>query len=234
MNKRLLLVLVLLCCITMVRAQVSSADSAKTEQKSSTDWLKNSTVQVHGGTQGFGLAARYQVIPQFAARIGGSFGSVNINKGFNFKNLSTDNKLKGKVSNIHLFGEYTALDWLRVVAGAGYFFKANADVVMTPNKSVTQDGITLEPEEIGILTTEVNYKKFAPYLGIGLGRGLPQKRFNANVDLGFYYLSAPTVTMTGTEYLDGNSQNGPILTENMKNYRFLPVLQLNLNFKLSK
>lgn len=234
MNKRLLSVLVLLCCITLVKAQGLPADSTKTDHTSSTAWLKNSSVQVHGGTQGFGVAARYQFIPKVAARIGGSYGSVNINKGFNFSNLSTDNKLKGKLGNIHLYGEYTALDWLRVVAGAGYFFKADANIVMTPNKSVTQDGITLEPEELGTLTTNVTYKKVAPYLGVGLGRGLPQKRFNANVDLGFYYLSAPKVTMTGTEYLEGNDQNGPILTENMKNYRFLPVIQLNLNFKLSK
>jgi hypothetical protein len=234
MKKRLLSLLVLLCCITMARAQDVTADSTKTATTSTSFNPLLATVQVHGGTQGFGVAVRYQFIPQLAARLGGSYGSVNINEGFNFDNLSTDNKLKGKISNIHLFGEYNALNWLRVVAGAGYFFKANANVVMTPNESVTRDGITLQPEELGILTTDVNYKKFAPYIGLGLGRGLPQKRFNANVDFGFYYLSAPTVTMTGTEYLDGNTQNGPILTENMKNYRFLPVVQLNLNFKLSK
>jgi hypothetical protein len=232
MNKRLLSVLVLLCCITLARAQGVSVDSTKTAQTSFNPLL--ATVQLHGGTQGFGAAVRYQFIPQLAARLGGSFGSVNINEGFNFDNLSTDNKLDGEISNVHLFGEYSALNWLRLVAGAGYFFKANANVVMTPNEPVTRDGITLQPEELGTLTTNVKYKKFAPYIGLGLGRGLPQKRFNANVDLGFYYLSAPTVTMTGTDYLDGNAQNGPILTENMKNYRFLPVLQLNLNFKLSK
>ena len=223
---------VLLCSMTMARAQTVSVDSAKTE--STPNYLENSSVQLHAGTQGFGLAARYQFIPSVAARLGGTYGSVNINDGFSFDNLSTDNKLKAKIGNVHLFGEYTALSWLRIVAGAGYFFKAEANVMMTPNESITQDGITLEPDEIGTLTTEVTYKKFAPYLGIGLGRGLPQKRFNVNLDLGFYYLSAPKVTMTGTEYLADNGENGPILTENMKDYRFLPVIQLNFNFKLSK
>ena len=233
MNKRLLLVAVLLCNMTMAIAQQQPADSVKT-RTTQTFSLEKASVQLHGGTQGFGLAARYQFIPQVAARLGGSYGSVTINEGFSFDNLSTDNRIKGQLGNVHLYGEYSALSWLRLVAGAGYFFKANGNVRMTPNESVTQDGITLEPEEIGTLTTEITYKKFAPYIGLGFGRGLPQKRFNVNFDLGFYYLSAPSVTMTGTEYLEDNSQNGPILTENMKGYRFLPVLQLNLNFKLSK
>lgn len=233
MKKRFLLVLAILCSISCANAQNLSVDSTQT--KASTPFqLDKASIQVHGGTQGFGLAARYQFLPNVAARLGGSYGSVQINDGFTFNNLSTDSKIKGTFSNIHLYGEYSALNWLRIVAGAAYLFKADASVEMTPNEAVTQNGITLEPEEIGILTTEIRYKKFAPYLGLGFGKGLPQKRFNVNFDLGFYFLSAPTVTMTGTEYLSDNEQNGPILTENMKNYRFLPVLQLNFNYKLSK
>lgn len=225
--------LVLLCSITWAKAQNTPADSSKVSTASAVP-LENMAIQLHGGTQGFGLAVHYNFLPKVAARLGGSYGSVTINDGFTFNNLSTDSKIKGTFSNIHLYGEYSALNWLRIVAGAAYLFKADANVVITPNEPVTQDGITLEADEIGILTTDITYKKFAPYLGLGFGRGLPQKRFNVNFDLGFYYLSAPTVTMTGTEYLSDNEQNGPILTENMKNYRFLPVAQLNLNFKLSK
>jgi hypothetical protein len=233
MNKRLLSVVVLLCSMTWAQAQTVPADSAKAATATSFS-PENATLQLHGGTQGFGIAARYNFLPKVAARLGGSYGAVKINDGFSFDNLSTDNKIEANFSNVHLYGEYSALSWLRIVAGAAYLFKADGKVEMTPNESVTQDGITLEPSEIGMLTTRITYKKFAPYLGLGFGRGLPQHRFNVNFDLGFYYLSAPHVTMTGTEYLEGNDQNGPILTENMKNYRFLPVLQLNLNFKLSK
>jgi hypothetical protein len=233
MNKRLLSVVVLLCSISWAKAQNQPADSARANT-AKTFIPENASVQLHGGTQGFGLSAHYNFLPKLAARLGGSYGAVTINEGFSFKNLSTDNKIEANFSNIHLYGEYSALSWLRLIAGGAYLFKADGNVVMTPNESVTQDGITLEPDEIGTLTTEITYRKFAPYLGLGFGRGLPQHRFNVNLDLGFYYLSAPNVTMTGTEYLEGNEQNGPILTENMKNYRFLPVIQLNFNFKLSK
>jgi hypothetical protein len=233
MNKRFLSVVVLLCSITWAQAQNLPADSVQVNAAKGLS-PENASIQLHGGTQGFGLAARYSFLPKVAVRLGGSYGSVHINDGFSFDNLATDNKIEGTFSNLHLYGEYSALSWLRIVAGAAYLFKADANVVMTPSEPITQNGFTLQPEEIGVLTTEITYKKFAPYLGLGFGRGLPQHRFNVNLDLGFYYLSAPTVTMTGTEYLSDNEQNGPILTENMKNYRFLPVVQLNFNFKLSK
>jgi hypothetical protein len=233
MKKRFLLVVVLLCNMLWAHAQDLPENSAQ-EAQPATFSLANAGVQVHAGTQGFGLSAHYNFLPRLAARLGGSYGKVNINNGFSFDNLNTDNHIEAKLGNAHLYGEYSALNWFRIVAGGAYFFNAEGNITMTPSESITQNGFTLEPEEIGVLTTKVTYKTFAPYIGLGFGKGLSEKRFNINVDLGFYYMSAPTVTMTGTEYLADNSQNGPILTENMKNYRLLPVLQLNFNFKLSK
>jgi hypothetical protein len=233
MKKRFLVVVVLLCNMIWVHAQDPLAESAQAAQPE-TFFLPNTGVQAHVGTQGFGLSAHYNFIPKLAARLGGSYGKVNINNGFSFDNLNTDNHIEAKLGNVHLYGEFAALNWLRIIIGAAYLFNAEGNITMTPSESITQNGFTLEQEEIGVLTTKVTYKKFAPYIGLGFGKGLPEKRFNVNMDLGFYYISAPTVTMTGTEYLSDNSQNGPILTENMKNYRFLPVLQFNFNFKLSK
>jgi hypothetical protein len=230
MKKRFSIVLVLLCTFALAQGQ-STTNNTEAGLKG---LLQHTSVQLHAGTQGFGGSIHYSFSPKFAVRLGGTYGSILINQGLKFDNLSTDGKFTGDFSNIHLYGEYTALSWLRIVAGAGYLFRADAVAVMTPKESVTQGEVTLEPGEIGTLTTAVRYKKFAPYLGFGFGRGMPQKRFNVNFDLGLYYLSAPKVTMTGTGFLEGNERNNPILTENMKNYRYLPVLQINFKYRLSK
>ncbi|MEJ2883489.1 hypothetical protein [Pedobacter sp. GR22-6] len=234
MRKRLLSMFLLLFSGGLLFAQDLPADSTKKSVSDSLSYLEKSSIQLHGGTQGFGISARYAFLPMLSGRLGGSFGSVKISEGIEFDNLSSDNTLKAELSNLHLWAEFSPLSWLRINAGAGYFFKLKAKAVTVPNESITQDGITLEPEEIGSLTTEVSYKKFAPYFGLGLGRGIPKHRFNVNFDIGTYYLSSPHVTMTGTEYLEDNSHNGPILERNMRDYRWLPVLQLNLSFKLSK
>lgn len=234
MKKRLLFFILMAFNTALLQAQVLPADSAGKSSRDSLNYLEKASVQLHGGTQGFGIAARYQFFPMLAARLGGSFGKVRVDEGIEFDNLSSDNRLKAEVANLHLWAEFSPLSWLRLNAGMGYFFKLKADALTVPNESVTQDGITLEPGEIGTLTTEVSYKEFAPYIGLGFGRGLPKGRFNVHFDLGTYYLSSPHVTMTGTEYLADNSHNGPILERNMKDYRWLPVLQLNLSFKLSK
>ncbi len=234
MKKCLIVLFLLVFSGTLLYAQEVPADSTKKSDKKLVYSPENASIQLLAGSQGFGLSARYQFVPMLALRLGGAIGSVKINEGIRFDNLTTDNTLKAEAANMHLWAEFCPVSWLRINAGAGYFFKARATAVTTPNEPVTQDGITLEPEELGVLTTKVSYKEFAPYIGLGFGNGLPKHRFNVNLDLGTYYLSSPHVTMTGTEYLEDNSHNGAVLERNMSDYRFLPVIQLNLSFKLSK
>ncbi|MHA4894207.1 hypothetical protein ACXZ1K_05590 [Pedobacter sp. PWIIR3] len=234
MNKRILSTVVLLCSIAVARSQNLPADSSKLALNPVFFKLDHLSLQLQGGTQGLGMNFRYDFFPFLAARAGGSFGSASISKGFNFDNIATDNHLKGVFSNVHALAEISPVKWLRLVGGVGYLFDARGRAVMTPTQSVTQEGITLEPEELGTLTANIKYKEFAPYMGIGFGKGLPKNRFNVNLDLGVYHLSRPDVTMTGTEYLSDNSHNGPIIAENMKDYRWMPIVQLNFNFRIAK
>ena len=69
------------------------------------------------------------------------------------------------------------------------------------------------------------------HFGFGFGKGIPKKKFNVNIDLGAYYLQSPTVTAIGTKLLTNNQANADIIQNNMKDYRFMPVAQLNFNFK---
>ncbi|RZK80986.1 MAG: hypothetical protein EOO92_06210 [Pedobacter sp.] len=230
--KRLIMTAVMLCGITMGYAQQLGLDSVKAGAKSDFFKLDNLSLQLQGGTQGVGMNFRYNFFPALAARFGGSFGSVTINRGFTFDNLATRNSIEARFANVHLLAEASPLKWLRVVGGIGRIFEAEGRANMTPTESFTQEGITLEPEELGVLTANVSYKKLAPYFGLGFGKGLPNKRFNVNMDVGVYRLSAPSVTVTGTEYLSDNAHNGPIIAQNMKDYRWMPVVQLNFNFRV--
>ncbi len=53
-----------------------------------------------------------------------------------------------------------------------------------------------------------------------------------NLDLGTYFLTAAKSTVTGTKMLANNGELEPQFDSNMKDYRFLPVIQLNFNFKI--
>src|SRR5690606_24153234 len=105
-------------------------------------------------------------------------------------------------------------------------------VHFAPKNTQHFDDIVITPDEIGTLDFKVETGKIAPYIGLGLGKGIPGKKFNVNLDLGTYYISAPKVTAIGTKLLSDNQSNAEIIQNNIKDYRFIPVLQLNFNFKL--
>ena len=59
---------------------------------------------------------------------------------------------------------------------------------------------------------------------------MPKKRFNLNFDLGTFYLPSPKVTVVGTKLLKNNEDLGVRLTEDLKTYRWMPMLQLNFTY----
>jgi len=192
---------------------------------------KPMSLQVLAGSQGVGANFRYVLNPSVGLRVGGSYAYAGINDKINMSGFNSKNRLSGKLSTIHGLVELMPEKFFRVVAGAAYLPDAQGNVHFTPKDSQSFEGITLSPEEIGTLDFNVDWGTFAPYLGMGLGRGIPKKKFNVNIDLGAYYLSSPTVKATGTKLLTNNDPNAAIIQNNMKDYRFLPVGQLNFNFK---
>ncbi len=189
------------------------------------------SLQLLAGSQGFGANFRYVVSPFIGLRAGGSYIKGGINDKVNFDGFSTKNRLSGELATVQGLVELNPSGFVRLVAGAAYFGKANAELYFEPKQSQTVGEVTLNPDEIGNLTYHINWGKAAPYLGLGLGRGIPKNKFNVNLDLGTYFLQSPIVTATGTKLLTDNEQSAAQIQENMKDYKFMPVIQLNFNFR---
>jgi hypothetical protein len=228
MNKLLLFVFLGFC--TLAKAQ-----EKKKEEAPPPKFKKTVTLQIEGGTQGAGADVRYSFMPKLSARLGVGILPVNVNNVFDVTGFSANNSLAAKFDNIHLLADFTPFkgaQWFRIVGGAGYFFKADGNVKMVPNRDNTVGDLTITPEEEGELDVNVTWKKFAPYLGIGLFKAVPSNVFNVNLDIGMYYLSSPNTVVTGTNLLADNGSQAAQINQNLKDYRFFPVLQLNFNFKL--
>ncbi|MCY1524090.1 hypothetical protein D9M68_590100 [compost metagenome] len=192
---------------------------------------KPMSLQVLAGSQGIGANFRYVFNPLIGVRIGGSFAQGGINDKINFDDFRSSNRLSGKFNNAHLLAELMPQKFFRVVAGVSYLANAEAVMHFEPKDAQTFQDITITPDEIGTLDFNMDWGNFAPYFGFGVGKGIPKKKFNVNVDLGAYYLSAPKVTAVGTKLLSNNQRNAEIIQNNMKDYRIMPVAQLNFNFK---
>lgn len=204
-------------------------------QKATTPLPHPISVQLQAGTQGVGADVRYGIYPTLSARLGGSFIPINTGNSLSFSGFTTDYSADVKVFNVHLLADYVpfkAMRGFRIVGGAAYLYKADGGLVLSPTGNYTFGNYNLTGPEIGKLNMNVNWKGVAPYLGIGLFKSFPSNFFNFNLDLGTYYLTAPSTRITGTNLLVDNNQLEPQFNDNIKDYRWLPVLQLNFNFRL--
>ena len=192
-------------------------------------------IQVLAGSQGLGADVRYGLTPKFGLRFGGATSTaVKVNDAIEFSGFDASNTLNAELSNVHLMADYAPLNtnFFRVVAGLGYLFKAGGALKFTPNGSYNYGDIKLTGAEVGQLDIDLSWKGIAPYVGLGLFKSVPQRLFNINLDLGTYFLKAPESTVVGTKLLSENQQMEAQLERNMESYRFLPVIQLNFNFKI--
>lgn len=221
-------ILTLLCCALgfQTLAFGQSVDSVK--MKSTSNPM---SLQILVGSQGVGANFRYVMNKTLGFRLGGSYAQGGINDKVNFDGFNSKNRLSGKFNTIHGLVELMPQKFFRVVAGAAYLANAEATLHFEPKDSQSFNDITLTPEEIGALDFIIDWGKFAPYFGFGFGKGIPKRKFNVNIDLGAYYLQSPTVKAVGTKLLTNNESNAEKIQNNMKDYRFMPVAQLNFNFR---
>ena len=192
------------------------------------------SVQILAGSQGLGADLKYGFLPKLSGRVGFGIIPLTVNNLFSFSSFATADQLSAKFSNVHLLADYSPFKngRFRLVGGAAYLAKGNAQVIITPSGSYQFGNSTITKDQIGSLNAQVTWKGLAPYVGVALFNSFPGRFFNMNLDLGTYYLSRPGTSFTGTKMLSDNSSQAPQFNQNMAGYRWLPVIQLNFNFRL--
>jgi hypothetical protein len=192
------------------------------------------SVQVLVGSQGVGADIKYGILPKLSGRMGFGIIPVTVSGVFGFSSFASYNQMSAHFSNVHLLADYSPFNSgrFRLVGGAAYLIKGNANVLITPAGTYQFGNTTVNSNQVGVLQASVDWKGVAPYLGVSLFRAFPNKFFNTNIDIGTYYLSSPGTSLTGTKMLADNSSQEPQLNKNMQGYRWLPVVQLNFNFRI--
>ena len=191
-------------------------------------------IQLNVGTQGVGAAYTYGFNKQLALRAGINAIPIKANDVFKISGFNSTSHVSADFYNVHVLADYTPFEqvsWFRLVGGVAYFFKANGNVRISPSDDYKYGDLTLTPEQIGYVDLNVDWDGLAPYLGIGLLRTFPKQKFNVNLDLGTYYLNKPNASIVGTGLLTGNDSQTEQFQSNIKDYRWLPILQVNFNYK---
>jgi hypothetical protein len=105
-------------------------------------------------------------------------------------------------------------------------------MTLTPIKTYSDGNIQYTPDKLGILSADITFQKVAPYIGIGLGNVTGGDRgFGLTFDLGTFYQGGPKVSMSATKLLEPSASQSGQLEDNLKWFKFYPVLSIGLAYK---
>lgn len=229
--KHLYAMLLALCCLTALKSRAQYIE----EDFYGPLFSRPKALGLTAGTQGIGLDYTQSVTTGVSVRLGGSYLPLSYNYSNVFSQVDTDVKLKTKsFANAHLMVDiFPSMDLgLRITPGIGYFFNAEGHATVQPSGNYKYGDIDLTGEQLGHMEGSIKWKGVAPFLGVGwlfhFRDG--ESPITLGVDLGTYYLPKPKATLTGTNLFEKNAYNEKKFQENVKDYRWLPLLQVTLRY----
>jgi hypothetical protein len=147
------------------------------------------------GSTGAGL----HLVAPLSARLNGRVGANYMHHSFTEKSGSIHYEVKGKLQTVDFLLDYYPRDnsALRLTMGAMYNGNSfAAQVVGNGTRYIKLNGTTYNIMQVGAVYGDIDFRKAAPYLGIGWGNALASARkWNFSVDLGAFYQGKPKVTL---------------------------------------
>jgi hypothetical protein len=223
-------------CGSTALAQDSSVPN-EASQAGTTTAPHTPAIGITLGTSGIGLQGIYPLSQDFSLRAGFSvIPSFNYIRTDKIGTTSLEQKFKTGFVNIHVLADYylpvLRQAGFRLSGGFAYFVNAKSDVTSKPVGDYYYGDIQINDERMGDIKTTVKRNGIAPYIGAGFLNLYSNKHINVSFDLGTYYLLPEAdVKMEATGYLTGNERNQEQLKENLKGYRWIPVVQFGLYYK---
>lgn len=196
----------------------------------------NTGIDVKLGTLGTGIEVGHAFSDSLAIRLGLNQWSYKKDRTEN--NVDYDAKLK--LSSFELLGEWYPFSGV---------FRLNAGLVSNSNKltlaakpsgsgQFTFNGNTYSASQVGSVAGQVDFKKLAPYLGIGWGSSAGSG-FTLVSDIGILFQGKPRSQLTVT---CGSGVNCTQLTSDvdavqaklddaLKNFRYYPVASIGIGYR---
>ncbi|MES2274386.1 MAG: hypothetical protein V4592_00070 [Bacteroidota bacterium] len=200
------------------------------------------TLGFNVGTQGVGIEGKTSITDQFGIRLGADI--IPINKITSTQYLGSNQTtidLSPRFSNVHLLADWRPFKYsannplsanFKLSGGAAYFIRSEGSATISLSDSYLYGDISIPKEDVGVVTAQAKWSHFAPYASLGLDNIPVFRNFLIGFEMGSYYISSPSASITGTNFLVDNDQNQPRLQSNLKSYKFMPVFQVNFNFNI--
>lgn len=183
-------------------------------------------------TRGIGVDVIRSFGSQFNIRLGGAYYNIapeGEGAGEDYKYAADVNLL-----SVVLLGDYFPFDNIIRLTGGVILNLNAADLKLIPAKSYTVGGDTYDPETMGTLSANVDFNRFAPYIGLGLGNPLKGGgSFQFTFDIGTMYQGGAAVDLSATGMLEPSAapDQEQQLEDNLSWFKWYPVVSLGMVYK---
>ena len=191
----------------------------------------------HAGLLGYGADFATRVNPHLILRAGVNFFQL---EGFeDVRELAGRSVLivaSNNTLSFDMMGEY--YPWqkssFKLIFGGSYIQSLTANAMIMVTDPMMFGEIELTPEQVGEIDIELAYGGMAPFLGIGFGRSIPNKRIGLGLEVGSYYIGSPSVNMNASELLEpsASAEQEKSLEESFRTLSWLPAVKFRLAVRL--
>ncbi|HEY8609405.1 MAG TPA: hypothetical protein VIM12_20005 [Noviherbaspirillum sp.] len=191
------------------------------------------------GTPGVGLHLTVPLQEQFNARFG--VNGLNYSHDIRTSNVEYDTKLK--LRTVEALLDYHPLRGnFRISGGIVYNgTKLTGDGTPRAGGTYTFNGTSYPAATAGTLDARVDFRNFAPYLGIGFGNAAQDKGWGFSADLGVLFQGRPDTSVTSTgctapaplcaELASDLAAESRELRDDADEFRFYPVVRVGVSYK---
>jgi hypothetical protein len=182
------------------------------------------------GTLGPSLELVRSFSPQFNIKIGAAAFT------YTYKNFQSSDQYNAdanlKLSSVTILADWFPFEGNFRLSGGVVVNLNKASMTLVPIKTYSDGNIQYTPEKLGVLNADITFQKVAPYLGIGFGNPAGgTSGLGVTFDLGAFYQSGPKVSMSATNLLEPSASQSGQLQDNLKWFKFYPVLSVGLDYK---
>jgi hypothetical protein len=139
-----------------------------------------------------------------------------------------------KLTSVSLLADYFPFGGVFRLTG-GFLINLNkAELEMTPNKSYNIGGDVYTPEKLGKLNADIDFNKFAPYLGIGFGNPMSGNfGLKFTFDVGTMYQGAPKIDLSASGLIEPSAapDQEATIEDNINWFQWYPVINFGLTYK---
>jgi len=190
------------------------------------------------GTTGLGLHLSTPLSARLNARVG--LNVANYSYDGNTSDMEYDFKLKLKTVDALL--DYHPFDGVFRITGGVVYNGNKIDARAKPNGGTyTVNGRAYDAAAVGDLSGKINFRKAAPYLGIGWGNAVKTEGWSVGADLGVTFQGSPKTQLASNnctapalicqQLASDVAAENKDLAEEVKDFKLYPVIRVGISYR---